>query len=284
MNEYPCSAQDILRLRAFVDAHPRLVILTGAGCSTESGIPDYRDALGAWKRSPPVQFQDFMSSEQARRRYWSRSMLGFPLMDAARPNAAHGWVASLQQAGRVQLLVTQNVDGLHQRAGSRQVVDLHGRIHQVLCMSCGMRLERRLLQERLESLNPEVQRLSATIGADGDADLNDVELDGFRLPSCDSCGGILKPDVVFFGENVPRPRVDQVFAAIRSADALLVLGSSLKLYSGFRFCREAAQRALPVAAVNLGVTRADDLLTLKLEAPCAAVCAALTDSGDHWAA
>lgn len=284
MSEYLCGDQDIERLRAFVDAHPRLVILTGAGCSTESGIPDYRDALGDWKRSPPVQYQDFMDSEQARRRYWSRSMLGFPLMDAAKPNAAHRWLADLESAGRMELLITQNVDGLHQRAGSRQVVDLHGRIHQVLCTDCGMRLERSLLQQRLESLNPGLPQLRAAIGPDGDADLDDVELSGFRLPSCDVCGGILKPDVVFFGENVPRPRVDQGFSAIGRADAMLVLGSSLKLYSGFRFCREAARAGLPIAAVNLGVTRADESLSMKVEAPCAALFAALVASGHHWAA
>lgn len=284
MSEHSCSAQEIERLRDFVETHPRLLVLTGAGCSTESGIPDYRDAKGAWKRSPPVQYQDFMGSEQARRRYWSRSMLGFPLMDAARPNAAHRWLANLEAAGRVELLVTQNVDGLHQLAGSREVVDLHGRIQQVLCTACGMRLERSLLQQRLQSLNPGLEGLRADIGPDGDADLDDVALGGFRLPSCDVCGGILKPDVVFFGENVPRPRVDRVFAAIGRADALLVLGSSLKVYSGYRFCREAARLGMPMAAVNLGLTRADESLLLKVEGPCAAVCAALAESGDHWAA
>lgn len=288
MSEYRCSADDIERLRTFVDAHPRLVVLTGAGCSTESGIPDYRDALGAWKRTPPVQYQDFMASEQARRRYWSRSMLGFPLMNAARPNAAHRWLVGLEAAGRLEWLVTQNVDGLHQRAGSRQVVDLHGRIHHVLCTSCGMRIERSLLQQRLESLNPALRQRRAAIGPDGDADLDDEELSGFRLPSCDVCGGILKPDVVFFGENVPRPRVDQTFTAIGRADALLVLGSSLRVYSGFRFCREAARLGVPMAAVNLGVTRADESLSMKVEAPIAAffaaMGAAMAESGDHWAA
>lgn len=284
MSEYRLRAEDIERLRTFIDAHPRLLVLTGAGCSTESGIPDYRDALGAWKRTPPVQYQDFMGSEQARRRYWSRSMLGFPLMAAARPNAAHRWIAGLETAGRLELLVTQNVDGLHQLAGSREVVDLHGRIHQVLCMSCGMRIERSLLQQRLESLNPELRQQRAAIGPDGDADLDDVELAGFRLPSCDVCGGILKPDVVFFGENVPRSRVDRTYAAIGRADALLVLGSSLKLFSGFRFCREAVRLGVPMAAVNLGVTRADESLHMKVEAPCAALCAAMAESGDHWAA
>ncbi|TVS17066.1 MAG: NAD-dependent protein deacetylase [Gammaproteobacteria bacterium] len=263
------------QLGVFVQQHSRLVVLTGAGCSTESGIPDYRDAGGAWKRPPPVQYQDFMRSDHARRRYWARSMLGYPLMAAARPNAAHRWLAALEARQRLSLLITQNVDGLHQQAGSRSVIDLHGRIHQVLCTACGVRLSRDLLQERLESLNPWLRRVDAAIGPDGDADIEDVPLDAFRLPRCDVCSGVLKPDVVFFGENVPRPRVDQAFTALREADALLVLGSSLKVFSGYRFCREAERLGLPIAAVNLGATRADASLTLKIEAPCAELCAAL---------
>ncbi len=263
------------QLGAFVQQHPRLVVLTGAGCSTESGIPDYRDAGGAWKRPPPVQFQDFMRSDHARRRYWARSMLGYPLMAAAQPNAAHRWLAALEARQQLTLLITQNVDGLHQQAGSRSVIDLHGRIHQVLCTACGVRLSRDLLQHRLESLNPWLRRVDAEIGPDGDADIEDVPLDAFRLPRCDVCGGVLKPDVVFFGENVPRPRVEQAFTALRGADALLVLGSSLKVFSGYRFCREAERLGLPIAAVNLGATRADASLSLKIEAPCAALCEAL---------
>lgn len=262
-------------LAAFLRRYPRLVLLTGAGCSTESGIPDYRDAEGAWKRPPPVQFQDFMRSEHARRRYWARSMLGFPLMAAARPNAAHHWLAELERQGRVPLLITQNVDGLHQQAGQRAVVDLHGRIRSVLCTDCGVRLSRVLLQQRLESLNPWVLGLDAAIGPDGDADFEQASLEAFRVPACDVCGGILKPDVVFFGENVPRPRVARGMAMLKEVDALLLMGSSLKLFSGYRFCREAQRLGLPMAAVNLGRTRVDDMLDVKVEAPCAALCATL---------
>lgn len=270
-------------LSAFVAAHPRLLVLTGAGCSTESGIPDYRDARGEWKRSPPVQYQDFMLSELARRRYWARSMLGYPLMAAAKPNAAHHWLVRMEQAQRIELLVTQNVDGLHQRAGSERVVDLHGSIDRVLCVACGARLQRGLLQQRLQSLNPRWQNVAAEMGPDGDAELRG-DLTGFRLPGCDVCGGLLKPDVVFFGENVPRPRVESVMSALSRADAVLVLGSSLKLFSGYRFCREAHRLGVPMAAVNLGLTRADDLLALKVEAPCAEVCTALLANLDEGAA
>ncbi len=279
-------------LSAFLRQHPKLLLLTGAGCSTESGIPDYRDVDGAWKRPQPVQFQDFMRSEHARRRYWARSMLGYPLMAAAQPNAAHRWLADLERQGRVELLITQNVDGLHQQAGQRAVVDLHGRIAQVLCTACGVRLSRDLLQTRVESLNPWIRELGAAIGPDGDADIEHVSLESFRVPACDVCGGILKPDVVFFGENVPRQRVERSMAALEQVDALLVMGSSLKLFSGYRFCREAKRLGLPMAAVNLGRTRIDDMLDVKVEAPCGELCATMLSgvygaggsSGDYCAA
>lgn len=260
--------------RAFVTHHPRLVVLTGAGCSTESGIPDYRDVDGAWKRRQPVQFQDFIRSEHGRRRYWARSMRGFPLMARAQPNATHRWLAAHEAAGGVELLVTQNVDGLHARAGSRALIDLHGSIHDVVCLECATPVPRTALQERLEALNPDhAPGVDGAGGADGmapdgDADLDDAPLTGFRVPDCARCAGMLKPDVVFFGESVPRDRVDRTRAALARADALLVLGSSLMVFSGFRFCRDAAQLGLPMASVNLGRTRADDLLALRLQVSC----------------
>lgn len=260
---------------AFVTRHSRLVVLTGAGCSTESGIPDYRDVDGAWKRRQPVQFQDFIRSEHGRRRYWSRSMRGFPLMARAEPNATHRWLAAHEAAGGIELLVTQNVDGLHARAGSSALIDLHGSIHGVVCLECSAPTPRAALQERLEALNPD--HAAAPAGAedgmapDGDADLDDAPLTGFRVPDCAQCAGMLKPDVVFFGESVPRDRVDRTRAALARADALLVLGSSLMVFSGFRFCRDAAQIGLPMASVNLGRTRADDLLALRLQVPCGAL-------------
>jgi len=262
------------RLSEFMRRHPRLVVLTGAGCSTESGIPDYRDPLGAWKRPPPVQYQDFMQRESARRRYWARSMVGFPLMAAAAPNATHRWLVEHETAGGLELLVTQNVDGLHQQAGSRDVVDLHGRISEVVCVDCGMQLPRSLVQTRLESLNGALmQQVGETARAapDGDADVEGMELGDFRVPRCDHCNGTLKPAVVFFGENVPKARVARTMESLGAADALLVLGSSLMVYSGFRFCREAARLGIPIASVSLGTTRADDLLALKLEARCGAL-------------
>ncbi len=274
-------AEAVDRLSDFVRRHPRLVVLTGAGCSTESGIPDYRDPLGAWKRPPPVQYQDFMQKESARRRYWARSMVGFPLMAAAAPNATHRWLVEHEAAGGVELLVTQNVDGLHQQAGSRDVVDLHGRISDVVCVDCGMQLPRSLLQTRLESLNGALMQRTAgpaRAAPDGDADVEGMVLDDFRIPRCDHCNGTLKPAVVFFGESVPKNRVSRTMASLGEADALLVLGSSLMVYSGFRFCREAARLGMPIASVSLGTTRADDLLELKLEARCGALFEQLSGS------
>lgn len=268
--------------RDFVSAHPRLVVLTGAGVSTESGIPDYRDVDGGWKRRPPVQFQDFVRSEHGRRRYWARSMRGYPLMARATPNAAHHWCAAHESAGGLPLLVTQNVDGLHARAGQRGLVDLHGSIHDVVCLECATRTARADLQERLVATNPRYAPPESDLGSgamiapDGDADLDDAPLDDFRVPDCERCGGMLKPDVVFFGESVPRPRVDAVRAALESADALLCIGSSLMVFSGFRFCRDAAAAERPIASVNLGRTRADDLLALRLNVPCGALFERLT--------
>ncbi|GGO78222.1 NAD-dependent protein deacetylase [Marinobacterium nitratireducens] len=258
------------RLQAFIDRHPRLLVLTGAGISTDSGIPDYRDRQGNWKRQPPVDHRDFVASLSSRQRFWARSLVGWPLMAAARPNGAHLALAALERQGHVEQLVTQNVDGLHERAGSRRVIDLHGRSDSVICLGCGARLERDPLQQRLARHNPAYCNHSADAAPDGDADL-ELDFSAFQVLDCEHCGGILKPDVVFFGDNVPRPRVEAALSALHRADALLVVGSSLMVYSGFRFCRIAATLNKPIAAINLGRTRADDLLSLKLEAPAAAV-------------
>jgi len=247
---------------------PRWTVLTGAGLSTGSGIPDYRDAQGAWKRPAPVTFQDFMASAATRQRYWARSLIGWPVFRQARPNAAHHALAQLELQGRIAQVITQNVDGLHQQAGSRGVVDLHGRLDQVLCMGCGQRLARADLQAMLLAANPRWQHLEAAAAPDGDADLSGIDFSGFAVPPCPRCGGILKPDVVFYGENVPRPRVQAAMQTLAQSDALLVVGSSLMVYSGLRFVHAAKARQLPVAAVNLGVTRADAELDVKLQAPC----------------
>ncbi|WP_157900179.1 NAD-dependent protein deacetylase [Rhodoferax koreensis] len=254
-------------LAEFVRRHARLFVLTGAGCSTDSGIPDYRDINGEWKRNPPVTYQAFTGDDATRRRYWARSLLGWPMMSGARPGAAHRALAQFEAAGRVAQLLTQNVDGLHDRAGSRRCIDLHGRIDTVRCLGCERRSPRAELQLELRRRNPQWAALEAQPAPDGDADLDGMDFSGFDVPSCPACGGMLKPDVVFFGENVPRERVDAAFAALDAADAVLVAGSSLMVYSGFRFVQAAAAAGKPIAAVNMGRTRADELFTLKLAAP-----------------
>ena len=255
-------------LQDFLDRHERLFILTGAGCSTRSGIPDYRDAEGQWKRAHPVTYQAFMGEEKTRRRYWARSLIGWRLVRQAEPNDAHRALAELEAAGRSELLLTQNVDRLHQAAGSERVIDLHGRIDLVRCMDCEQRSPRVELQDELGRLNPDWLDLEATEAPDGDADLERADFSSFVIPPCPRCGGVLKPDVVFFGENVPRDRVDAAFGHLDKADAMLIVGSSLMVYSGFRFVERAASLGKPLAAVNLGRTRADALLTLKTEEPC----------------
>ncbi|NII10472.1 NAD-dependent protein deacetylase [Oleiagrimonas sp. C23AA] len=265
-------------LRRFVADHPRLCVLTGAGCSTDSGIPDYRDSDGQWKRPQPITLQAFMGETATRARYWARSLVGWRFFGNARPNATHHALAELERRGHVPCLITQNVDRLHQAAGSEQVIDLHGRLDVVRCMQCDTRSPRDAFQTQLADLNPEWAALSADTAPDGDADLDGHDFARFRIPPCPICGGILKPDVVFFGEGVPRERVQAAGQALEAADALLVVGSSLMVYSGYRFARAAARRGQPIAAINLGRTRADDLLQLKVSSAIAPTLRALLDS------
>ena len=262
-------------LHDFVQRHPRLFVLSGAGISTDSGIPGYRDENGEWKRSPPITLQEFLGSLASRQRYWARSMIGWPVVAQAKPNDAHRALARLEAAGHVPTLVTQNVDGLHQRAGSSDVIELHGSIGAVTCLDCGTRHARSAIQQTLEADNPALLDVVAEPAADGDAHLEWHDLGGFRIPACPNCGGQLKPSVVFFGENVPRATVDDATRALEAADAMLVVGSSLMVYSGYRFCVWAQKMGKPIAAINLGRTRADPLLTLKVEAPCAETLTAL---------
>lgn len=258
------------QLRDFLQRHTRIFVLGGAGCSTDCGIPDYRDESGEWKRARPVMYQDFMGHASVRQRYWARSLVGWQRFGSARPGATHRALARLEQLGSVELLVTQNVDRLHQAAGSRRVIDLHGRLDQVRCMGCERRSSREELQERLVAANPDwAEIIPARQAPDGDADLEQLDFTGFEVPGCLACGGLLKPDVVFFGESVPPARVTMAMSALARADAMLVAGSSLMVYSGYRFVQAAAARAMPIACVNLGRTRADELLTLKLSVPCA---------------
>ncbi len=254
-------------LRAFVERHRRVFVLTGAGCSTDSGIPDYRDSTGTWKRRKPVEFSPFMREPLMRSRYWARSLIGWRSFGIALPNPAHHALTRLEASGRIGLLVTQNVDGLHQAAGSRRVIDLHGRLDRVTCMSCRHSSRRSDWQDLLEDLNRGWAGLDAPTGPDGDADLNGVDFSRFTVPDCPRCGGIVKPDVVFFGESVPPWRHTQATAALATSDAMLVVGSSLMVHSGYRYALAAWRLGKPVAAVNLGRTRADHLLTLKVEAP-----------------
>jgi NAD-dependent SIR2 family protein deacetylase len=260
------------RLADFLERHRRLLVLTGAGCSTASGIPEYRGADGSWKHRRPMPFAEFVGSAAARRRYWAGSLRGWPRVRDARPNAAHFALRRLEAAGRVGRLVTQNVDGLHQRAGSRTAMDLHGRLDRVECLDCGATTPRDDVQALLERWNPGLAPADVSARPDGDAGVGD-DLAGFRVPDCRECGGLLKPAVVFFGENVPRPRAEEALAALARADALLVVGSSLMVYSGFRFVLAAERLGLPMAAVNRGRTRADEKLNLKVEADCASVLA-----------
>jgi len=264
-----------LSLEQFVYGHRRLFVLTGAGCSVNSGIPDYRDADGAWKRSPPVTYQAFTNQEATRRRYWARSLIGWRRISRAQPNDAHRALARLEAIGKSEILLTQNVDRLHQAAGSSAVIDLHGRLDHVRCMDCDDVSPRQALQDTLERLNPDWLALDAAFAPDGDADLDEVDFSNFVVPACPQCGGVLKPDVVFFGENVPRDRVEAAMLRLDGADAMLVVGSSLMVYSGFRFVEAAARAGIPIAAINLGRTRADHLLALKTEQSCEAALAFL---------
>ena len=262
-------ADTVERLAAFVARYPRLAVVTGAGVSTDSGIPDYRDASGDWKCTPPMQHREFMSRHGARQRYWARALVGFRALQQARPGAAHRALAELEAQGVVSGIITQNVDGLHQQAGSRRVVELHGRADLVRCMACGARRMRHDFHAELAACNPHwqgVDAAAAPLRPDGDADLEGAFAD-FQVPDCERCGrGIYKPDVVFFGDSVPAARVAQAMAMVEAADALLVAGSSLMVYSGYRFARAAARAGKPLVCVNRGRTRADALYALKLEA------------------
>jgi NAD-dependent SIR2 family protein deacetylase len=267
-------------LAPFIARARRLVVLTGAGCSTESGIPDYRSPGGAWSRHKPISYASFVRSAEVRRFYWARSYRGWPRFEAARPNQAHRALAALEARGRVHQLITQNVDDLHQEAGSRAVVQLHGRNRIVVCLDCGAEFRRADVQADLAVLNKEwlaaaqwdrLRADEADFAPDGDAGVARSAVGGFEVPACARCGGVLKPGVVFFGESVPAEKVGYAMQRVDEADALLVVGSSLTVWSGYRFVRRAAERSVPVAIVNIGPTRGDDLAALKIEAKCGGV-------------
>ena len=265
-------------LADFAARHAPLFVITGAGCSTESGIFDYRGRDGQWKRKPPVQYDQFARSEAARQRYWARSHVGWRRFCTARPNPAHFALARLERAGIAGIVLTQNVDGLHQAAGHERVIDLHGRLDAVVCTACGRLTPRAAVAEWLTANNSGFETPRHSLAPDGDADFEGVDLSGFRVPHCDRCGGIVKPDVVFFGENVPRARVAEAFDALAPCKGVLICGSSVMVQSSFRFCRRAEALGLPIAALNEGVTRADAMLALKVEARCGPTLSALAAS------
>lgn len=263
-----CS-DEITAMAGFIKQHPRLVVLTGAGLSAASGIPTYRDASGKWLRREPIQHRQFIELNSERQRYWARSLLGWMLVSEARPNKAHKTLAEWEQLGRIELLISQNVDGLHRMAGSNNVLELHGRLDRVQCLNCYRFSHRSDIQQQLIELNlrlwQAVQSSSIDAGPDGDANVDDWDMSTVHCPTCPYCKQqSLKPDVVFFGGTVPKGRVDHCKSAIARADALLVIGSSLQVFSGYRFCKLAHEQGKAIAAINIGETRADPLLTTKL--------------------
>ena len=245
----------------------RVCALTGAGISTDSGIPDYRGPLTRAQVRHPIQHLAFVTDPATRVRYWARSVLGWPRFRAFEPNPAHHAFTALERAGRLTGLLTQNVDRLHRKAGSRDVIELHGALHEARCLACGVSEDRDALQGRLLALNPDADGRAHSLAPDGDADLDPAATAGFRVAGCVACGGVLKPDVVFFGDNVPKPRVAEAFARLDAADALLVAGSSLTVFSGYRFVLRAVARGIPVAIVNLGESRGDEHATVRVDAP-----------------
>jgi NAD-dependent SIR2 family protein deacetylase len=268
------SVEAVGRLRDLVRSGPGLVVLTGAGMSTDSGIPDYRGP-NAVNRTP-MTFQEFCSGPVTQQRYWARSYVGWQRMSRALPNDGHRALAVLEDAGHVSTLITQNVDGLHHEAGSQNVVDLHGRVDEVICLSCRAVTSRAEVQRRLDEANPgHVVDGSVRTAPDGDVLLEDT--DGFVVVDCASCGGVLKPHVVFFGESVAPEIVERCFAEVDEARALLVLGSSLTVHSGLRFVRRAAKNGIPIAIVNRGATRADELATLRIDDGCSETLRELSD-------
>jgi len=272
----PVNVDDAVMRATYLVARGGVVVLSGAGLSTESGIPDYRGPSGAaLRRHAPMTFQAFVRDPAARRRYWARSHLGWRHMAQAQPNAGHVAVADLERSGVVTGVITQNVDGLHQAGGANGVIDLHGRLDRVVCLACGTLSDRRHLDVRLREANLDWHGQVLGMNPDGDVDLADSQLDGFATVDCERCGGVLKPDVVYFGENVPRERVDLACSWVDAAAALLVLGSSLHVFSGRRFVMRAASAGIPVVIVNQGPTRGDDVAEVRIDAPLGATLQAI---------
>jgi len=265
----------ITELKALIqNKHPATVI-SGAGISVASGLPVYRDSKGNWVHSKPVEGPLFRADEKIRQRYWCRSFFGWPSFSRAKPNQAHKDIAKLEQHGLIETVITQNVDGLHQRAGSTGAIALHGNLAEVICLSCGLISARDVLQNRLAEKNPHHTQLEIKPAPDGDALIDDEHIESFKVVSCDSCDGVLKPNVVFFGDNVPKERVQLCKDNLLQSKLLLCVGTSLMVYSGYRFCKAAQSAGIPVAIINDGITRADDMAVARVGGNCTEVLAAL---------
>ncbi|KAG7244632.1 hypothetical protein INR49_029651 [Caranx melampygus] len=267
-------AQSVHQLQDFVSRARRLFVMSGAGLSTESGIPDYRsEGVGLYARTDrrPMQHAEFVRSAKSRQRYWARNFVGWPQFSSHQPNPAHRALQRWEERGKLHWLVTQNVDALHSKAGQRRLTELHGCAHRVMCLGCGAITAREELQRRFTSLNPGWRAQAGAVAPDGDVFLEDEQVLHFRVPSCDDCGGILKPEVTFFGDSVRKGTVQFVHDRLAESDAVLVVGSSLQVYSGYRFLLAASDRKLPVAILNIGPTRADCLAELRVSGRCGEV-------------
>ena len=261
-------------LAEFIEEYPELFVITGAGISRNSGIQTYRDEVGNWKSNNPIQHSDFLNKETARRRYWARSFGGWPNVASAKPNDAHKALVKLESKGYVATLATQNVDRLHQKAGHKKVTDLHGRLDQVVCMGCGLLISREEVQAWLCQHNPQLARMKTietALRPDGDAEVQDEFVHEIRVPQCPRCSGLLKPNVVFYGSTVNKEVVNYLFNGLQKAKALLVIGTSLMVYSSFRFCKYASENKIPIACINQGLTRGDSLFSLKVGGDCSEV-------------
>lgn len=272
-----CTTKDtqyLEQLQEFVSRARHLFVLTGAGLSTESGIPDYRsEKVGLYARTNrrPMEHMEFIRSAKSRQRYWSRNFVGWPQFSSHQPNYAHRALQQWEDKGKLHWLVTQNVDALHSKAGQKRLTELHGCTHRVVCLGCGDISSREELQKRFESINPNWTAHAGMVAPDGDVFLEDEQVRHFRVPSCDQCGGILKPDVTFFGDTVSKAKVQFVHERLAESDAVLVVGSSLQVYSGYRFLLAANERTIPVAIINIGPTRADHLAEMKVSGRCGEV-------------
>ncbi|KAM6928438.1 NAD-dependent protein lipoamidase sirtuin-4, mitochondrial [Xenentodon cancila] len=267
-------AQSRELLQDFVSRSRRLFVVTGAGLSTESGIPDYRsERVGLYARTDrrPMQHAEFVRSPKSRQRYWARNFVGWQQFSSHQPNKAHRALQSWEEAGRLHWLVTQNVDALHSKAGQRRLTELHGCAHRVMCLDCGAVTAREDLQRRFVTFNPKWEAQAGAVAPDGDVFLEDEQVLHFRVPSCENCGGALKPEVTFFGDTVSKATVQFVHERLAESDAVLVAGSSLQVYSGYRFLLAARDRKMPIAILNIGTTRADHLAELKVRGRCGEV-------------